>query len=132
MRFLVAMLLLAVATPSWSGWTLMHEDSEARIYADFDDVLERDLVKGVWLLWENNVPDDLNITSAMNYYLIDCSDNRLTPIFTSIHPERITAGASLGHSADFDENPSDKKWRPTASGSVAEAVVRVVCRSLDT
>lgn len=126
---LVALVFLTSTASAQEStrWTYFAENEEVKIYVDNTTLKRVEDVVRAWVLFDYRQPVRLNngVTYksqvARNEYRCNEQESR-SPNLT-IFSGPMSKGKSLGGFKDADAN-----WEPVIPGSVAEGVLRYVCR----
>ncbi|MCC7546423.1 MAG: hypothetical protein IT532_01520 [Burkholderiales bacterium] len=121
----VAAALLCLATPAFAAWTAVGEDPRGTTYADAATIEKAVSTVKMWSIFDYGTFQrmvEVGYFSQKSHNEYDCAGKRMRGLHTSLHAERMGAGAVIY------EDDSMHEWESVPPGSVQETLLMVACR----
>ena len=120
MRYLLASLIIFLASPAHAEWSEISSGGGVTMYADFETIQRRDGSVFVWKLFDLS-RTDLPYRSVAGYVEIDCALRRYR-ILTSVgYSENMAQGKPTSDKGDLD-------WDYSPPGTHDAYLIESICQ----
>jgi hypothetical protein len=126
MRPIVALLMMALATPAWAEWVKIAESNLRALYYNPTAIDTQGDVHRVWTLQDNKQRDTDGVLSRQYLSEFDCKAGRQRLLSVSTHSERMARGKTI-KLRRYALGEPDGKWFNVTPNTFSAHLMKLVC-----